>query len=145
MYSVFPIASNGKALESKIAISLGELSTFLSFEWNLIRLGGPAHEIVTNTVHKTLPGGGGVVRVWGRWLGVKGWWGMGWGQVGCGGVQRVVGVWGGGGMGVMGVWGWVGMWWSRCDGVKGWLGWDPGVVGYREWWVWGRIQGVLEV
>ena len=30
----------------------------LSFEWNSIRLGGPAHEIVTKTVHKTLPGGG---------------------------------------------------------------------------------------
>ena len=31
----------------------------LSFEWNSIRLGGPAHAIVTKTVHKTLPGGGG--------------------------------------------------------------------------------------
>ena len=31
----------------------------LSFEWNLIRQGGPAHEIVTKTVHKTLRGGGG--------------------------------------------------------------------------------------
>ena len=30
----------------------------LSFEWNSIRLGGPAHGIVTKTVHKTLPGGG---------------------------------------------------------------------------------------
>ena len=37
---------------------------FLSFEWNSIRLGGPAHGIVTKTVHKTLPGGGGG-RGWG--------------------------------------------------------------------------------
>ena len=28
-------------------------------EWNLIRIGDPAHGIVTKTVHKTLPGGGG--------------------------------------------------------------------------------------
>ena len=27
---------------------------FIVFQWNLIRLGGPAHGIVTNTVHKTL-------------------------------------------------------------------------------------------
>ena len=31
---------------------------FLSIEWNLIRLGGPAHGLVTKTVHKTLPGDG---------------------------------------------------------------------------------------
>ena len=31
----------------------------LSIKWNLIRLGGPAHGIVTKTVHKTLLGGGG--------------------------------------------------------------------------------------
>ena len=31
----------------------------LSFDWNSIRLGGPAHGIVTKTVHKTLLGGGG--------------------------------------------------------------------------------------
>ena len=31
----------------------------LSLEWNSMRLGGPAHGIVTKTVHKTLPGGGG--------------------------------------------------------------------------------------
>ena len=43
----------------------------LSFEWNLIRLGGLAHGIVTKTVHKTLPGGGG---------------GRGWGGLGGGGV-----------------------------------------------------------
>ena len=50
-------------------------------------IGGPAHGIVTKTVHKTLPGGGGVQRVgelvvlsrggWvtvvgDRWVGVKG-------------------------------------------------------------------------
>ena len=34
-------------------------SSLLSFKWNLIRLGGPAHGILTKTVHKTLPGGGG--------------------------------------------------------------------------------------
>ena len=28
----------------------------LSFEWNSIRLGGPARGIVTKTVHKTLSG-----------------------------------------------------------------------------------------
>ena len=31
------------------------LSFSLSIECNLIKLGGPAHEIVTKTVHKTLP------------------------------------------------------------------------------------------
>ena len=46
----------------------------MSLEWNLIRLGGPAHGIVTKTVHKTLPGDGGgqggtqVVGV--NWVGV---------------------------------------------------------------------------
>ena len=33
--------------------------TFLSFEWNSISLGSRVHGIVTKTVHKTLPGGGG--------------------------------------------------------------------------------------
>ena len=28
-------------------------------EWNSMRLGGPAHGIVTKTVHKNLPGGDG--------------------------------------------------------------------------------------
>ena len=28
----------------------------LSIEWNLIRLGSPAHGIMTKTKHKTLPG-----------------------------------------------------------------------------------------
>ena len=32
--------------------------SLLSFEWNSIRLGGPAHEIVTKTVNKTLPRSG---------------------------------------------------------------------------------------
>ena len=36
-----------------------------------IRLGGPVHGIVTKTVHKTLPGGGGGP---GGWVG-RGWWG----------------------------------------------------------------------
>ena len=47
-------------------------------EWNLIRLdlGGPAHGIVTKTVHKTLPGGGGGPR--GGWVwGYSRWWGPG--------------------------------------------------------------------
>ena len=53
-------------------------SQYLSFKWNLIRLGGPAHEIVTNTSHKTLLGVVGVKGV-GRWVGVQGWWGArGW-------------------------------------------------------------------
>ena len=42
----------------------------LSFEWNSIRLGGHAHEIVTKTVHKTLPGGG--RGGGGGWLAVQG-------------------------------------------------------------------------
>ena len=45
----------------------------------LIRLGGPAHGIVTKTVHKTLPGGGGGPG--GGWV---------FGQC-IGGVQEVVG------------------------------------------------------
>ena len=62
-----------------------------------IRLGGPAHGIVTKTVHKTLPGGG--------WVG-RGWWGPGWwgyrgGWVGVVGIQGWVGR-GGGGPGVGG-------------------------------------------
>ena len=46
----------------------------LSIEWNSIRLSGPAHEIVTKTVHKTLPGGGGSQ---GGRGGGQGWWGSG--------------------------------------------------------------------
>ena len=51
----------------------------MSIEWNSIRLGGPAHGIVTKTVHKTLPGGGGGPG--GGWVGVvgvQGWMGRGW-------------------------------------------------------------------
>ena len=50
---------------------------YLSFEWDSIRLGGPAHGIVTKTVHKTLPGGGrseGGMGWVGGW-GLQGWWG----------------------------------------------------------------------
>ena len=50
----------------------------LSIEWNSIRLSGPAHGIVTKTVHKTLPGGGGVRGV----RGVGGQWGWGGGSQG---------------------------------------------------------------
>ena len=87
----------------------------LSFKWNLIRLGGHAHEIVTKTVHKTLPGGGRVVGmgmgVWGsRLVGSRGWW-----SLGGGGVKGVVG--------------------SRGSGVKGW--WRFG-----GWWVGGRSRVV---
>ena len=35
------------------------VATYLSFEWNSIRLDGPAHGILTKAVHRTLPGGGG--------------------------------------------------------------------------------------
>ena len=53
-----------------------------------IRLGGPAHGIVTKTVHKTLPGGGGGPGLGmggggpggglvGRWWGFRGWVGVG--------------------------------------------------------------------
>ena len=45
----------------------------VKLKWNLIRLGGQAHGIVTKTVHKTLPGVGGSEGV----VGVKGWWGEG--------------------------------------------------------------------
>ena len=52
----------------------GMLSCCLSME--LIRLGGPAHGIVTKTVHKKLPGGGGGPRdgggPGGGWVGD--WW-----------------------------------------------------------------------
>ena len=34
----------------------GKRTKLLFFEWNSIRLGGPAHEKVTKTAHKTLPG-----------------------------------------------------------------------------------------
>ena len=80
----------------------------LSFEWNLIRLGGPAHGIVTKTLHKTLPrGGGGQVGRGGGGQGGSGWWGQGgrgwWGSRGQGGRVGVVGVKGVGGGGIKGV------------------------------------------
>ena len=36
------------------------MSYLLSIVWNSIGIGGPAHGIVTKTVHKSLPGGDGV-------------------------------------------------------------------------------------
>ena len=48
--------------------------TFLSIEWNLIRLGGPAHGIlVTKTVHKLYQGlvGGRESREWWSGGGVR--------------------------------------------------------------------------
>ena len=66
----------------------------LSIEWNLIRPGGPAHGIVTKTVHKTLPGGGG----W--WCSPRG----GWVCLGRGGVGPRGGwYWGVGVVGVQGM------------------------------------------
>ena len=38
---------------------LNPVNAWLSIEWNLIILSGPAHGIVTKTVHTSLPGGGG--------------------------------------------------------------------------------------
>ena len=61
---------------------------FLSIEWNSIRLGGPAHGIVTKSVHKTLPGDGGGPGGGGQW-GSRGWWGPKRGVVG---IQGMVGV-----------------------------------------------------
>ena len=79
-----------------------------------IRLGGPAHGIVTKTVHKTLPGCGGGSRGWvGGWLGGVVGWSQGWlGQavVKGSGVQRWVGV-------------------VEVQGVGGYQWWGPGVDG----------------
>ena len=83
----------------KIDINLCEtryVNLLLSFEWNSIRLGGPAHEIGTKTVHKTLPGGGGGIGGGGLGWGSRGWWGMVVGSRSGGGLG------GGGGMGVGG-------------------------------------------
>ena len=61
-----------------ISVFLGEFFSgfffflLLSFELNSIRLGGPAHGIVTKTVHKTLPGVVGVKRVGGGRVGMVG-------------------------------------------------------------------------
>ena len=38
---------------------LCKVGTYICLSMESIRLGGPAHGIVTKTVHKTLPGGGG--------------------------------------------------------------------------------------
>ena len=62
----------------------------MSFEWNSIRQGGPAHGIVTQTVHKTLPGGG-RGQGGGGW-GVQEWWGTRDGRVKSGGALGVVDV-----------------------------------------------------
>ena len=43
--------------------NFSESYTLLSIKWNLIRLGNPAHGIVTKTVHKTLTGGVGYLGV----------------------------------------------------------------------------------
>ena len=32
----------------------------MSIKWNSIRLGGPAHGIMAKTIHKTMPGDGGL-------------------------------------------------------------------------------------
>ena len=90
----------------------------MSFDWNSIRLGGPAHGIVTKTVYKTLPGE----------VGVKG---EGDGRVGGWESRgRVVGSRGGdGGMKRLG-----------CIGNKGWGdggqrgGGVKGVVEVKGWW-----------
>ena len=65
-----------------------------------MRLSGHAHRIVTKTVHKTLPGGGGGQGLWGS------------------GVVRVMGVRGGRGQGVGGGGG-QGWWGSGVLGVRG--------------------------
>ena len=51
----------------------------------LIRLGGPAHGIVTKIIHKSLPGSGG--RPGGRWVGPRE---VGRGGIRVGGRYRVV-------------------------------------------------------
>ena len=106
----------------------------MSFKWNSIRLGGPAHRIVTKTVHKTLPEGGGGHGVKdGRVVGGGGrvWWG----QVGRG----LVGV---KGEGVVGIneWGW----WDQEGGVHGVKRWGGGVKEVVESRV-EEVQGVMGV
>ena len=61
MTKKFSAFSSGvlRASQSKEMFHMSWLLQFISIEWNLIRLGGPVHGIVTKTVHKTLPGGGG--------------------------------------------------------------------------------------
>ena len=62
---------------------------------NSIRLGGPAHGIVTKTIHKTMSGGG-----WGQGIGVVEVKGVGGGGGQGIGVVEVKGVGGGGGQGI---------------------------------------------
>ena len=90
-----------------------QIQEFLPIKWNLIRLGGPTHGIVTKTVHKTLPGGDGDLEGRGWWVGIGG------GQGG-----RLVG---------LGWWGSSG----RDVGVKG-----IGVAGQRRWRRGGRVKEV---
>ena len=71
-------SSRSAGVAPEITHTLSYRLVLLSFEWNSIRLGGPAHGIVTKTVHKTLPRGG------------AGQGGRG-GRVGGGGVKGVVG------------------------------------------------------
>ena len=125
----------------------------LSFKWNLIRLGGPTHGILTKTVHKTLSGGG--RSQWGRGRSV----GSGLGMVGSrhGGVEGGGIKYGSGGLGVGwgqrggGVWGvvrvssgWCGsLGGQQCSRVWGW--WGLGVVVVEGWWSLGLVgvQGRL--
>ena len=58
---------------------------FYCLSMESIRLGGLAHGIVTKTVHKTLPGGGGGPGWEGRGDGVQEWVGRGGGFPGVGG------------------------------------------------------------
>ena len=102
-------------MQKKIFIVSGCL--FLSFEWNLIRLGGPAHKIVYTKLCQ------GVVGV----VGVGGWprGGGGQGVVGAKGVVGDQGVVGYGG-------GWVGGG-SRGSKVVGWWGLGGGWGGGQGW------------
>ena len=62
----------------------------MSIKWNSLRLGGPAHGIVTKTVQKTLPGAVGVKEVVGG-LGVEDLEVGVQGVLGIGGIKGVVG------------------------------------------------------
>ena len=56
---LLPVQLNKPALNESVKTFDSLKILLLSFEWNSIRLGSPAHGIVIKTVHKTLPGGGG--------------------------------------------------------------------------------------
>ena len=45
-------------IQYKVLTIVFKTTALLFIEWNSIRIGGPAHGIVTKTVHKTLLGGG---------------------------------------------------------------------------------------